>query len=115
MNYKQLSPGIRGMVRWLREAWGYETVDSGDGSNWAAGQEGAMPIPMVAIQLKTWSFMTTAADVLLTRLVWAKIKDVHVEACYDTDTRIALLIVSGEGLRDFRGEPRAKILPGSST
>ena len=44
-----LSPGIRGAVLWLN-LMGFHTVDSGDGSNYANGMEGAMEIPMIAIK-----------------------------------------------------------------
>jgi hypothetical protein len=43
-----LSPGIRELVIWLN-AMGFETSDSGDGSNAAAGMECALEMPMVAI------------------------------------------------------------------
>jgi hypothetical protein len=43
-----LSSGIRSLVVWL-DRQGFNTTDSGDGSNHAAGMEGAMPCPMVAI------------------------------------------------------------------
>jgi hypothetical protein len=43
-----LSPGIRELVVWLAGA-GFPTVDSGDGSNYEAGMEGAVPYPMVVV------------------------------------------------------------------
>ena len=45
---EELSPGVRNLVIWLNEN-GHETTDSGDGSNYKEGMEGAMPIPMVII------------------------------------------------------------------
>ena len=43
-----LSPNIRKTVAWLNEN-GFETCDSGDGSNFAAGMEGALEFPHVFI------------------------------------------------------------------
>ncbi len=45
----ELSPGIRGAVLWLR-SHGFDTCDSGDGSNAAAGMECAVDYPMIAIR-----------------------------------------------------------------
>lgn len=43
-----LSPGVRDLVVWLNEQ-GFWTSDSGDGSNHAAGMEGAFPYPSVVM------------------------------------------------------------------
>jgi hypothetical protein len=45
---EELSPGVRALVFALREA-GLFTVDSGDGSNYEAGMDCAMPYPHVFI------------------------------------------------------------------
>ena len=42
IDYEDLSPGIRDLVRELREVHELNTTDSGDGSNFAAGMEGAL-------------------------------------------------------------------------
>lgn len=44
----KLSPGIRNAVLWMRKN-GFETTDSGDGSNYGQGMECAVPYPMIAI------------------------------------------------------------------
>lgn len=41
-----LSPEVRDLVVWLNEQ-GFETTDSGDGSNFKAGMEGALSFPHV--------------------------------------------------------------------
>lgn len=47
INYEELTPGIRNVVRWLRDN-GFETTDSGDGiTNVALGMEGALDCPHV--------------------------------------------------------------------
>jgi len=43
-----LSPNIRNVVVWLNDN-GFDTCDSGDGSNHAAGMEGALEFPHVAM------------------------------------------------------------------
>jgi len=48
IDYDQISPGVRDLVRELRGR-GFETTDSGDGSNHAAGMECALPFRHVAI------------------------------------------------------------------
>lgn len=52
--YESLSPKIRKLVR-LLHGWGYETTDSGDGSNAEEGMECAVPFPMVVVQLNDWT------------------------------------------------------------
>lgn len=44
----EINPNIRKLVKWLN-ANCFKTTDSGDGSNYEAGMEGALPFPMVAI------------------------------------------------------------------
>ena len=53
----KLSPGVRELVVWLNRH-GFKTTDSGDGSNHAAGMEGAMPCPMVAITTEPYRLVT---------------------------------------------------------
>lgn len=48
MNLEELNPGIRGLVSWLNNK-GYVTSDSGDGTNYKNGMEGALPYPSVVI------------------------------------------------------------------
>ena len=48
--YESLSPKIRKLVRKLNE-WGFDTTDSGDGTNYKEGMECAVPYPMVVILL----------------------------------------------------------------
>ncbi|MCK9513101.1 MAG: hypothetical protein M0R28_17995 [Pigmentiphaga sp.] len=58
----KLSPLVRDLVVALRDA-GFETTDSGDGSNYAAGMECAVPFKMVAIVCRP-SELATTADLL---------------------------------------------------
>lgn len=48
--YDELDPGIRDLVRFLRERHGFNTTDSGDGSK-AATMDCAMPFPHVVIKI----------------------------------------------------------------
>ena len=50
INYDELNPNIREVVRYLRSC-DFETCDSGDGSNFQNGMEGAYEYPMVAISV----------------------------------------------------------------
>lgn len=61
-----LSPGIKTLVLWLNTN-GFQTIDSGDGSNAAAGMGCAIATPMVAI-LTCNDHMAQEADRLMTML-----------------------------------------------
>lgn len=50
LDYDALDPGIRDVVRLIREA-GYETTDSGDGISKRATQPDALPFPHVVVRL----------------------------------------------------------------
>lgn len=43
IDYNQIDEGVRDLVRKLREEYRFETTDSGDGSNYEAGMECAIP------------------------------------------------------------------------
>jgi hypothetical protein len=47
----EVSPGVRQLVKLLNEL-DFETTDSGDGSNYLEGMEGALPEPNVAMVVK---------------------------------------------------------------
>lgn len=63
-DYDQISPGVRDLVRELREVHGMETTDSGDGSNLAAGMECALPERHVFMQTHGAEDMVYCARVL---------------------------------------------------
>jgi len=46
----KLSLGVKDLVLWLNDQ-GFNTCDSGDGTNFAAGMGCAVPFPMVAIEV----------------------------------------------------------------
>jgi len=48
MTIANLNPEIRDLVVWLNEM-GYETTDSGDGTNHTNGMEGALEFPHIAV------------------------------------------------------------------
>lgn len=100
-SYDQLQPDIRSCVRWLRER-GWETVDSGDGSAFASGMEGAMKEPMVAIRLHTTD-LKAEADLLYRNMKEAGFIDFYLEASYSPLDKVPLIVVFGEGLRNFGG------------
>ena len=63
----ELSPEIKELVVWLNER-GFETTDSGDGSNHAEGMECASEQPMVAIQVDHPLILIQEADRLYQEL-----------------------------------------------
>lgn len=48
IDYEDLDPGIRGLVRWLRDR-DFETVDSGDGVSKEGVYDDFLPFPHVAM------------------------------------------------------------------
>lgn len=54
-----LSPGIRDLVLALRDA-GFNTTDSGDGSNYVNGMDCALPFSMVAMTVTKGSMVSEA-------------------------------------------------------
>ena len=63
-----LSPGIRDLVVWLNKS-GFETTDSGDGSNHEDGMECASPYPMVAIEVPDKEHLIHYTDRLYDMLI----------------------------------------------
>ncbi len=61
IDYRTLDPGIRDVVKILREEWHFNTTDSGDGSK-ASFMEGAMDVPNVAVVLDGYQGMGAEAD-----------------------------------------------------
>lgn len=64
-----LSPGIRLLVEAL-DAAGFRTTDSGDGTNWAAGMECALPYRHVAVSLAPWQDRHEEAARVRRYLAW---------------------------------------------
>ena len=50
IDYEGISSGVRGLVRIMREVHGYDTCDSGDGSNCREGMGCALPVRHVFMQ-----------------------------------------------------------------
>jgi len=61
--YESLSPNVRRLVRLLHK-WGYETTDSGDGTNLVQGMGCAVAFPMVVIELLQTDDIEYVADQL---------------------------------------------------
>lgn len=100
-DYESLSPGIREAVRWLHYH-GFGTTDSGDGSNYAAGMEGAMEEPMIYVRV------THSIDLIFeTAFLWRLIKEtctpqardgIEIQAMYNPKDRDAMIVLTGDGL-----------------
>lgn len=58
LDYNSLNPGIRALVKELREVHGFNTTDSGDGTNLTNGMEGALEERHVYIQVNEKTFFT---------------------------------------------------------
>ncbi len=53
MDYNEISPGVRDLVREINEVHGIKTCDSGDGSNYKEGMECALPDKHVFMHFNT--------------------------------------------------------------
>lgn len=95
---ENVSPGVKDLVWWLRMN-GFETTDSGDGSNHEDGMEGALPFPMVS--------MTVTPEVLVIESV--RLRDLlakrgvilqptgselpSIQASYDPSDSVAVIML----------------------
>ncbi len=86
-----LSPGIRDAVLWFNEQ-GWETCDSGDGSNHAQGMECANEFSHVDI-VSTRNEVIDLADEIQNRMVNLEAYGLQVEAAYWARTATAIVTV----------------------
>lgn len=94
-DYEKLSPNIRKLVK-LLHYWGYETTDSGDGTNAKEGMECAVPEPMVVVQIASGD-LVGSAQALVGRLYGVGVKmgvgHRRVDASYSSEDDLHLLLV----------------------
>lgn len=88
----KLSPGVRDLVIYLNHC-GFETTDSGDGSNYADGMEGAMPVPMVAVKVEASEFFVRAVDLHYILNQWEK-DQWDVQANYSPKDGVCVLLAT---------------------
>ncbi len=116
-DYEELSPNIRRVVRRLHD-WGYETTDSGDGSQHKEGMGCAVPYPMVAIRYRgSLLDMVSYADLLHNSLIDAGVSmgiqldegegplnvvTRSVEVSYSTADRTTTMLLIGVSDSDLR-------------
>lgn len=103
-NYDEITPGVRKLVRLLRDA-GFVTIDSGDGvTNVEAGMEGALELPHVHIMTtrdtmidEAYRLQRTVDDALPAGRGISQ-----VQAMFDPADGIATLSVFGINDKDLR-------------
>lgn len=93
--------GIRGAVEWLNSA-GFKTSDSGDGSHFRDGMEGAMEDPMVYIVSNPCSLVRDANRL---RDMLDGVGGIEIQAMYGPLDGNAGILVTGDGLLHVRGVP----------
>lgn len=99
--YANCDPGIRTLVRWLRERH-YDTTDSGDGiTKPDVGR--VLDFPHVFIRVPSGRLAEQSLDLLLRirseRELFQEYGKLNVEATYSTKDNVALLMVFGEDRR----------------
>ena len=90
INYDELDPGIRNLVRTLR-CTGFNTTDSGDGSK-AKDMECALPFPMVTITT-TRDSMCDEADRLAVLMDAEEDEGWVIEASYSPDGPAVIILM----------------------
>jgi hypothetical protein len=94
IDYSEICEGVRELVRWLNDH-GFETTDSGDGSHHAAGMEGAMPCPMVAMVVdQPDRKLVDEADRLFALVGDRGIHCPHIQASYDPCDGSGILLLT---------------------
>lgn len=97
MDPNELSPGIRDLVIWLN-SMGFQTTDSGDGTNFREGMECAVPYPMVAMRTSARHMVQDARRLraaLMGRSVDLNRKGIAIEASYSPIDDVAILVLTG--------------------
>jgi len=111
LDYEQLDPGIREVVRLLR-AYGYDTTDSGDGVSKHLLDPEVIPYPHVFVQLER-SGMVGEVDQIRSLLEWRGIAfepvgedpwRPHLQLTWDPVSEVAVLEVGGVVDDMLRGE-----------
>jgi len=103
---EELSPGIKDFVVWLNDN-GFDTIDSGDGSNHEDGMECAVEFPMVAIQVMDKNKLISEADrliELIDKLDKPDTNRVVIEASYLQGNMCMIVVLDPEdtGALDWR-------------
>ncbi len=93
---EDLCPGIQGAVKalWNR---GWETSDSGDGSHFEEGMDGALPEPMIVVIPASGAGMLCASHLILDLFQMQGI-DPRVEASYSPNDDSRLILITGKCL-----------------
>lgn len=92
LDYTKLNPGIRDIVRELREVHGMQTTDSGDGTNFANGMEGAIEERHVYIQVTVDTFFSEG------RRLKGLYPEAHIEATWWPASDTAMLLFFPDGI-----------------
>lgn len=91
-----VSPGIRAAVTALWNA-GFETVDSGDGSNFMAGMDGALDHDHVFIQTSPTALVSESHR--LVELIGRTVSEqLRIECSYDPMDGVAIIAVTDPDL-----------------
>lgn len=113
LDLNELQPKIRGAVEFFR-ALDYETTDSGDGSAFQEGMEGAFEMPMVAITWdRPWSLIAATKHIhnALAELIPTSL--FYVEASFAPEDGVAIIIITGVGLLQLTKEMGLAIAAGT--
>ena len=101
VNYEEISPGVRDLVREINEDLGFETCDSGDGSNFEAGMSCAIPVRHVFMSFPNKEETDKAVAVLEERYPDAKVCIMDEEdgsRTAESATHYVAIFPDGEGL-----------------
>lgn len=94
IDYDQLNPGVRGLVKELREVYRINTTDSGDGTNFKNGMGGAMEEVHVFIQV-------AAEDLFpITKELHSYYPEAHIDSRWspDSNPESAFILLFPDGI-----------------
>jgi hypothetical protein len=96
VNYEEMDPGIRRVVRWMNEVVRIETCDSGDGVS-KKDMECALDVPNVAAEYTSLGTAQYAADRLLVELrrLGKEPEQGDIQVTYDPLNRSVLVTLMG--------------------
>lgn len=101
INYDDLDPGIRGVVRFLNLN-GFRTTDSGDGVSKAGSGQDFDPVPHVHMVVRPERMLDEAERLLFAlRTIEVTPDGMSIQATYDPADGTAVLSLYGVTGRDF--------------
>lgn len=89
----KISPHLKDCIEYLWSL-GYQTTDSGDGSNYAEGMEGSLPFDHIVIQYDDCRYILNKAHELFADFKRRNLYDIHFEVSYSPNDGLSFIFLS---------------------